>query len=268
MSRESGSRANVAFVGERQDEIARIIADGGRARVADLAARFGVSRVTIRKDLEALAESGRVVRMHGGARAVDNSRRELAFDVRERVERHAKDAIGALAAELVNDGESIILDASTTALHVARHLMRRQSWHALTVVTNSIRVGEELAGEPGVTVLLLGGRVRWESLSVVGPLGDAVFQRVNVHQAFMGAAGFSIEKGLTDAQEEEAQIKRAMVAAAREVHAVVDNTKWGRLSSVTFCPAVDLTSVITDAAAPVAMVAELRALGVPVRQGA
>jgi Transcriptional regulators of sugar metabolism len=134
------------------------------------------------------------------------------------------------------------------------------------VVTNSIRIASELAGHPGVTVLMLGGRVRWEALSVVGPLGDGVFRRVNVQKAFVGAAGFTIEAGLSDAIEEEAQIKRSMVGAAHEVYAVVDHTKWGRIASATFCRTDRLAGVFTDSGAPAAMVAALREMGIGVTE--
>jgi DeoR/GlpR family transcriptional regulator of sugar metabolism len=132
------------------------------------------------------------------------------------------------------------------------------------VVTNSIRIASELAGHQGITVLMLGGRVRWEALSVVGPLGDGVFRRVNVQKAFLGAAGFTIEEGLSDAMEEEAQIKRSMVGAARDVYAVVDHTKWGRIASATFCRTDRLTGVFTDGEAPPAMIEALRGLGTQV----
>lgn len=252
------------FARERQDEIVRIIEASGRARVADLADRFAVSAVTIRKDLRILEDDGRVVRTHGGAIAPGGERPELAFRERERLQRDAKVAIGAAAAARVGDGESIVLDASTTALQMARELKIRSSWHGLTVVTNSITVASELAGHPGVTVLMLGGRVRWEALSVVGPLGDGFFERVNVQKAFLGAAGLTIEAGLTDATEEEAHIKRAMVAAAREVYALVDHTKWGRVASATFCRTDRLQGIISDTAAPPAIVASVRAAGVEV----
>jgi DeoR/GlpR family transcriptional regulator of sugar metabolism len=252
------------FARERQDEIARLIDERGRARVNDLSARFGVSAVTIRKDLLALEGERRVVRTHGGAIAVRGSSPELAFDIRERLQRDEKSRMGAAAAARVGDGESIVLDASTSALFVARHLKDVKVWHGLTVVTNSIRIASELAGHQGITVLLMGGRVRWEALSVVGPLGDGVFRRVNVQKAFMGAAGFTIEEGLSDAMEEEAQIKRSMVAAARDVYALVDRTKWGRIASATFCRTERLTGVFTDPGAPPAMLAALRALGTEV----
>ena len=100
------------------------------------------------------------------------------------------------------------MDASTTALSVARQLKARGGWSQLTVITNGLRIASELAGHPGIVVLMLGGRVRWEALSVVGQLGDGLFSRINVQKAFLGAAGFTIESGLADATDEEAQIKR------------------------------------------------------------
>ncbi len=252
------------FARERQQQIARLVEENGRARVTDLAGRFGVSAVTIRKDLLVLDGDHRVIRTHGGAIASGANRPELAFDIRERLQRQEKSRMGAAAAARVADGESIVLDASTSALYIARHLKDRAAWHGLTVVTNSIRIASELAGHPGITVLMLGGRVRWEALSVVGPLGDGVFRRVNVQKAFLGAAAFTLEAGLSDAMEEEAQIKRSMVAAAREVFAVVDHTKWGRVASATFCRTDRLTGVFTDAEAPADMVAALREAGVEV----
>jgi DeoR family transcriptional regulator of aga operon/DeoR family fructose operon transcriptional repressor len=260
----SGSSQDV-FARERQDQIARIVGEDGRSRVADLAKQFNVSTVTIRKDLVVLESERRLVRTHGGAIAIDRSRPELSFEIRERLQAEEKSRIGTAAAALVRDGESIVLDASTTALSVARQLRARGGWSQLTVVTNGLRVAGELAGHPGLTVLMLGGRVRWEALSVVGQLGDGLFRRINVQKAFVGAAGFTIESGLSDATDEEAQIKRSMVAAAREVIAIVDHTKWEHAAFATFCATEKVTIVLTDEAAPDGMVAGLRTRGVDVR---
>jgi DeoR/GlpR family transcriptional regulator of sugar metabolism len=260
----SGASRDV-FAQERQDHIARFVEEHGRARVADLAVRFGVSAVTIRKDLLALEAVQRLVRAHGGAIAIDRSRPELAFDIRERLQADEKTRIGAAGAALVEDGESIVMDASTTALSVARQLKARTRWSQLTIITNGLRIAFELAGHPGITVLTLGGRVRWEAMSVVGQLGDGLFDRINVQKAFLGAAGFTLESGLADATEEEAQIKRSMVAAAREVIAIVDHTKWERAAFATFCPVGAIGLVLTDTTAPVEMVAELRRRHVVVR---
>jgi DeoR/GlpR family transcriptional regulator of sugar metabolism len=260
----SDSGPTTVFAEERQDFIARIVEEHGRAHVADLAARFAVSRVTIRKDLAALEGQRRLVRTHGGAVAIGRGA-ERAFDVRERIQRAEKDAIGREAAAMVVDGESIALDASTTALALARHLKARGSWLHLTVITNGLRIASELAGHPGITVAMPAGFVRWEALSLVGPLGAGLFEKVNVQKAFMGAAGFAIDAGLSDATEEEAQIKRLMVDGATEVVGLVDHTKWGRTAFATFCRTAGLTAVVSDVDAPAAMVAELRSSGIDVR---
>jgi DeoR family transcriptional regulator of aga operon/DeoR family fructose operon transcriptional repressor len=233
--------------------------------VSNLADQFHVSAVTIRKDLAVLEAAHRLVRTHGGAIAIDRSRPELAFEIRERLQTEEKERIGAAAALLVHDGESVVMDASTTALSVARHLKARGGWSQLTVITNSLRIASELAGYPGIIVLMLGGRVRWEALSVVGQLGDGLFSRINVQTAFLGAAGFTPDSGLADATDEEAQIKRSMVAAAREVIAIVDHTKWERAASATFCATDRIGLVLTDDEAPAAMVKALRTRGIEVR---
>jgi len=238
------------FARERRDLIARMVQEHGRARVIDLARAMGVSSVTIRKDLEALAAEGRLIRAHGGALALRDQVPEGAFELRERYQREEKERIGAAAAALVVDGESIALDASTTALALARNLKRRGGWVHLTVITNGLRIASELAGSPGITVAMPGGFVRWEALSVVGPLGEGLFAKVNIQKAFMGAAGFAIASGLSDATQEEAEIKRLMVAQAREVMAIIDHTKWERAAFATFCPTERITAIISDAAPP------------------
>jgi DeoR family transcriptional regulator of aga operon/DeoR family fructose operon transcriptional repressor len=254
------------FAEERQDHIARIVEEHGRARVADLAATFRVSGVTIRKDLAVLERQGRIVRTHGGAMTVGRAGAERAFDVRERLQRDEKDAIGREAAAMVVDGDSIALDASTTALALARHLKGRGGWLHLTVITNGLRIASELAGHPGISVVMPAGFLRWEALSLVGPLGEGLFDKVNIQKAFMGAAGFAIEAGLSDATEEEAQIKRLMVEGANEVVGLVDHTKWERAAFATFCKTADLDAVVTDAGAPAAMMEDVRRLGIDVRQ--
>ena len=264
-ARSRTDAAGDVFARERQEHIARIVEEHGRARVAELAIQFRVSTVTIRKDLFALESEGRLVRTHGGAIVVDRSRAELAFDVRERLQPDEKARIGAAAADLVQDGESIVMDASTTALYVARQLKRRRGWTHLTVITNGLRLASDLAGYPGIAVLMLGGRVRWEALSVVGQLGDGLFSRINVQKAFVGAAGFTVDSGLSDATEEEAQITRSMVAAAREVIAVVDHTKWERTAFATFCQTNEISALLTDDLAPPDLVAALRGRGIDVR---
>lgn len=250
------------FAPERQRDIVRLVDDLGRVDVPDLAERFDVSPKTIRKDLLILAREHRLVRAAGGAERIDHARVEATFDVRRRVAAEAKRRIGAAAAALVEDGQTIALDASTTALAVATCLRRRGPWRQLTVVTNGIRIAEELSGQAGVTVLTPGGRVRWDAMSLVGPWGDAFFGRIRLHHAFLGAAGLTVEAGMTDGTLDEAVIKREMAANAQEVTAIVDRHKWGRTALVTFCPIDRIDRIVTDAPAPDGLVASAAGSGI------
>jgi DeoR/GlpR family transcriptional regulator of sugar metabolism len=261
--RPSNGSRSATFARERQQLILSVVDRDGRAIVGDLADRFAVSEQTIRKDLLVLEAEDSLIRTHGGAIATDHRRPELAFDLRRRLNADPKRRIGATAAACVQDGETIALDASTTALEVAKQLRSRPSWEQLTVVTNGIRIAEELAGHDGITILVPAGRLRWQAMSVVGPWGDGFLRRVNVARAFLGAAGFTISAGLTDATEEEAQIKRAMVAAAVEVTAVIDGSKWGHAALATFCRTDRISRVVTDAPADTDLVEALARAGIP-----
>ncbi len=264
MTVPTGAKHGEVFSRERQEDIARLVSEEGRVLVRDLAARFRVSTVTIRKDLAALEQEGRLRRAHGGALLPDRDGPEPAFELRERLQKDEKARIGAAAAALVDDGDSIVMDASSTGLAVARRIRERGGWSQLTVITNGLRIATELAATQGITVLMTGGRVRWQAMSVVGHLGDGLFDRINVQTAFVGAAGFTLDAGLSDATDEEAQIKRSMVAAARRVIAIVDHTKWQRVAFATFCRTDEIDAVLTDDRAPADMVGELRARGIEV----
>ena len=239
-----------------------MIEENARASVIDLSKRLSVSEVTIRKDLAILEGEGSVLRTHGGAISVGRSRAELAFEVRARLHTTEKSLIGAEAARLVEDGDSIALDASSTALQIARHLKARRE---LTVVTNGIRVATELAAQPSITVLMPGGAVRWEAFSLVGKWGTMMLRQLNIQKAFVGAVGFTLEEGLTDVNAEEAELKRAMVMSAKDVIGVFDHTKWNRVAMATFCPTNQLRLVISDDRAPVNSVKAARDLGIDVR---
>jgi len=251
----------VRFPHERRQAILRILEEEGRVSVADLSRRFALSEVTIRKDLAWLEAQGLLIRTHGGALPADRNPAELAFEVRERLNREEKLRIGQAAAALVQDGDSIALDASTTAMYLARFLRERRE---LTVVTNGIRVAMEFAGRSGITVLMPGGTLRWEAFSLVGAWGEDILRRIHIQKAFVGAKGLTLEEGLTDVNPEEVRLKSAIVEAAKEVIAIVDHTKWGRVAFATFCPLDRVRLVITDNQAPPDMVEAVRERGVEV----
>jgi len=260
-SSEIGDRL---FLEERLDRILTLLHERGRVSVAELSERFAVSAVTTRHDLTTLEQRGYLVRTHGGAMLKPDAGADLpAFALRKELHLAEKQRIGQAAACLVSDGESIALDASTTAWQIARHLKDRKE---LTVVTNGLFIALEFVESPGVTVVMPGGSLRAASASLVGDQGACILERYHVQKGFFGAGGFTLEEGLTDTDQYEVELKRRMVERAKEVIAVVDSSKWGQ---VTFAPlvAVDqLHQVITDDGAPQSMIDALRERGVAVTQ--
>ena len=252
------------FLEERLDRILSLLQNQGRVSVAELSQQFEVSAVTIRHDLTTLEQRGFLVRTHGGAMLKPNVGADLpAFALRKELHLAEKQRIGQAAADLVGDGESIALDASTTAWQIARHLKVRKE---LTVVTNGLFIALEFVESPGVTVVMPGGSLRPASASLVGDQGACILERYHVQKGFFGAGGFTLEEGLTDTDQYEVELKRRMVERAKEVIAVVDSSKWGQ---VTFAPLVSvdrLQRVITETGAPRATVTALRERGIEVTQ--
>jgi len=260
---EISSDEPMLFTSERRNQIVRMLQEEQRVMVPELSLRFAVSEVTIRKDLAWLEAQGLALRTHGGAiaTAAGASPNEMSFDVRERQQRAEKERIGEAAASYVLDGETIAMDASTTALAMAPFLGAKRD---LTVVTNGVRAGMELLPLPTLSVLMLGGMLRRESYSLVGMWGKSVLQQVNISKVFIGARGLTLRASLTDVNAEEVELKRAMVNAANEVIAVLDSSKWGQVTLATFCPLERLTRIITDKDAPTQLVKQVRKLGVEV----
>ncbi|GCE02711.1 DeoR/GlpR family DNA-binding transcription regulator [Dictyobacter aurantiacus] len=249
------------FTNERRQQIAHILGEQQRVTVPALSQLFSVSEVTIRKDLAWLEAHHFAVRTHGGAVLATSHSLEMGFDTREKLQHNEKERIGAAAASYVLDGETIALDASTTALAMTQYLKAKRE---LTVVTNGLRIGMELINTPGISVLIPGGMLRHESFSLIGTWGKSVLQQVHISKAFVGARGFSPIEGLTDVNGEEVELKRAIVEAAKEVIAIVDHSKWGHLAFATFCPLERLKLIITDAKAPADMVEQVRSQGIEV----
>ena len=241
---------------ERLDLIQKVLRDQGRVSVSELCERFGVSAVTIRHDLTTLEQQGRLLRTHGGAMLKpDASTEPLAFALRKDLHQSEKERIGRAAAALVRDGESIALDASTTAWQIARHLKDHQE---LTVVTNGLFVALEFLNSPGVTVVMPGGSLRAASASLVGDEGASILDRYHVQKGFFGAGGFTLEEGLTDTNQYEVELKQRMVQRSKEVIAVVDSSKWGQVAFAALASGDQLDRVIADEGAPADMVAALR----------
>ena len=247
---------------ERQQAILTLLQQQKRVSVSDLSNRFGVSAVTIRSDLSELDQRGLLTRTHGGAVLLELIiEPEPAFAQRRLARREEKQRIGAAAAALVHDGEAIALDASTSALAVAEQIKKRRE---LTVITSGLMTAIELADAPGVSVVMPGGILRSEAFSLVGRMGHDMLAELNISKGFFGARGLTVDEGLTDVDNFEVQMKRALVAACKEVIAVVDSSKWGHVAVGSFASSDRLHRVITDEGAPAAMVEALRDRGIEV----
>lgn len=241
---------------QRQSAILDLVRLHGGVRVSELVRQLGVSDMTIRRDLEALAERGLVDKVHGGATvAGSGSTEEPGFDAKSGRQLSEKAAIAACAARLVEPGTAIALSAGTTTATLAAHLV---DVPGLTVVTNSIPVADALyrSGRPDQTVVLTGG-VRTPSDALAGPVAEAAIGSLNVDMLFLGVHGMSPRCGFTTPNLMEAGTDRLMVAAARRVVVLADHTKWETVGIATIAPLEDADILITDAGLPAEARAQL-----------
>jgi DeoR/GlpR family transcriptional regulator of sugar metabolism len=229
--------------------------------VAELSQVLSVSEVTVRSDLSTLAKQGLVARVRGGVRALEQGQSEVGFDLRLRLEVEGKRAIARAAAAMVDEGEAIALDASTTAYYLALELRGKRE---LVVVTNGLLVATALADAPGISVLVTGGMLRLSAMSLVGDLGTDVLRTTRINKGFLGARGLSLERGLMDLNPDEVRIKHEMAEACEQVFGIFDGTKWHRSALLAFVPVEDLAGIVTDSSAPVDEVESWRAAGVDV----
>jgi DeoR/GlpR family transcriptional regulator of sugar metabolism len=230
---------------QRQQAILDLVHQHGGVRVSELVRRFNVSDMTIRRDLEALAERGLVDKVHGGATGVSaGSTEEPGFAAKSVRQQAEKDAIGRRAAELVQPGTAVALSGGTTTWALAHHLAEVPG---LTIVTNSLPVAEELhrSGRDDQTVVLTGG-VRTPSDALVGPVAVSVIRSLNVDMLLMGVHGMSTHAGFTTPNLLEAETDRALVAAARRLVVLADHTKWGVIGISTIAQLRDADIVVTD----------------------
>ena len=241
--------------------VLRLLETRDYVQVAELSQAFAVSEVTVRSDLGQLARQGLVARIRGGARALQHGQSEVGFDLRMRLEVEAKRAIAREAAEMVNEGEAVALDASTTAYYLALELCSKRE---LVVVTNGLLVATALADAPGITVLLTGGVLRLSAMSLVGDLGTDVLRTTRINKGFLGARGLSLPRGLMDLNPDEVRIKQEMADACDQVYGIFDGTKWHRSALLAFVPVEELTGIVTDSSAPASEVDAWRGAGVDV----
>jgi DeoR/GlpR family transcriptional regulator of sugar metabolism len=234
---------------QRQSAILDRVRAAGGVRVTDLATEFGVSDMTIRRDLEALAERGLLAKVHGGATSVEpGATDEPGFAAKSIRQRSEKAAIAVRAAQLVTPGTAIALSAGTTTAELAQRLV---DVPALTVVTNSIPVADVFyrAGRPDQTVVLTGG-VRTPSDALVGPVAVTAIRSLHLDLLFLGVHGMSERAGYTTPNLMEADTNRALVAAAERLVVLADHTKWGTVGISSMAALDEAQVVVSDAGLP------------------
>lgn len=222
------------------------LAKDGEVTVVDLAQRFAVSEMTIRRDLEALEADGTAKRVRGGAISAVSRSYEPPRSLRTVEAAPAKRAIGEAAAALVGEGESLVIDSGTTTLELAKALHGRRG---VTVVTPSLLVAAELGNEPDMRILVTGGQLRHGEMSLVGTDAENFFSDVNCDVAFIGIGGIDVERGLTEYNLDDTQVKRAAIASARRCVVLADASKVGRVAFATVAALSRVDVLVTDAPA-------------------
>jgi DeoR/GlpR family transcriptional regulator of sugar metabolism len=227
----------------RRDQIAELLRTDGNCSVGALAARFGVSGMTIRRDLAALAEAGRALRTHGGAAPAERVSFEFRFLERARANREAKRAIAAAAAGRIPSGSSVVLDSGTTTLAVAERLGDGRRLH---VITTSLPIASALQFAEYVTLVLLGGMVQRDSPDLVGPLTEENLRDMRADVAMIGADAIDLEGNVYNASLVVGRMLETMAEAAGRRYVVADHTKIGRTALALFGNLRDWDGLITD----------------------
>jgi DeoR/GlpR family transcriptional regulator of sugar metabolism len=246
----------------RRQQMLNLLEETGTLNVGELADRFGVSVVTIRKDLDELGAEGLLERTFGGAVFSHRSRFNRSFFQRALEHRQEKRAIAAAALEYIQDGDTIILDAGTTTLALAQVL--KEHVKSVFVITCSVPVALELSSA-GYDILLLGGIVRNKSLALLGRETLRIIERYRADKAFLGSTGFTAEMGHSTPNPDDAQIKEALIRIADKTYVLVDSSKYGHNCLTSFAQLRDVHLTITDSGLPRSKAKALEAIGARLR---
>jgi DeoR family transcriptional regulator of aga operon len=246
----------------RQERIAVLVQDCGFARVADLATRFQVSTVTIRGDLQVLERRGKLRRIRGGAVPAGVEPNEQPFEASALTLASEKARIGACAAKMVASGETVIVDVGTTTTAVARALLARTDLQDVTVFTAALNIALELEpAYPRITVVVTGGTLRPLQHSLVNPLATVLLNGLRASVCFIGCNGVDVQGGITNINLPEAEVKRAMLLAARRRVVVADGSKLGEVELAKVCDIQEAGLIVTDPTADPAIVSEIEGAG-------
>lgn len=253
------------IVVQRRNKIKEILLKERSVRVSKLVQEFDVSEETIRRDLYVLEKEGFVKKNYGGAILVEELQNAMSMispvEQRKLQFFNEKDAIGRKAAELIEEGQIIILDAGSTTWCMAKHLKAMKN---LMIVTNGVNVAEECSQNDNVDIFVVGGKLVNKSMSLVGPQAELEVQKYNAHYVFLGTSAISMDKGFTSSDIYEAELKRAMIGTGQKVVVLADHSKFGKQSLITYSSMHEVDILITSDLTDPSVIEAIRNKGVQV----
>lgn len=228
----------------RRKEILNLISEKGEVLVTELSSLFKVSEVTIRNDLDQLEQKNALIRARGGALRFESG---VAIDQRladkSKINFQEKKRIGQCAASLVLESDTIIIDSGSTAAELVKHLPQLQD---LTIITNALNIANLIGNSNNINMIMPGGYLRKNSLSLVGPLAEKSLRNFNVDKVFLGVDGFDTKQGIFTPNVEEARLNEIMIEIAKEVIVLVDSSKFKKRSLAFICNIKQIDKVVTD----------------------
>lgn len=228
---------------ERKNEILNKLRAEQRVLVAELAVHYSVTEETIRRDLDKLEKEGYATKTYGGAIWGNSTKTDLSYTIRNKTNVEAKNIIGKLVCSLIQDGDHIMLDDSSTSLYIAKHLKEKKN---ITVITNSIEIIMELSNVDGWTVMSTGGRLKSESLAFVGNQAQQMLQNFHVDKAIISCKGLDQKVGITDSSEFHSLLKQTMIASAKQTILALDESKFDKISFVKIASLDAVSVVVSD----------------------
>jgi DeoR family transcriptional regulator, aga operon transcriptional repressor len=229
---------------KRRNQIIIDIQKKGQVFVDELSKEFQVSEVTIRNDLEQLERKNMLIRARGGAINLESRVRiDHRLTEKGRLNYKEKAAIGKQAAKLIKEGETIIIDSGTTTIEIIKNISHLKE---LTLISNALNIVNELSNAPNINVIIPGGYLRKNSMSLVGPMAEKNLRNLHVDKVFLGVDGFDTKMGVYTPNIEEAHLNEIMIEAANEVIVVADSSKFKRRSFAYICPVNKIHTVVTD----------------------
>ena len=237
-------RGSDVLAKKKKNEILDKLRAEQRVLGSDLAEYYNVTEETIRRDLDKLEKEGYATKTYGGAILGNSTKTDLSYTIRNKTNVEAKNQIAALASRLIEDGDHLMLDDSSTSLYLAKKLKEKKN---LTVITNSVELVMELNGVESWTILLTGGRLKPESLALVGDQTQQMLRQYHVDKALLSCKGLDLDAGVTDSSEFHAQTKQSMLHCAKKRILILDSSKFDKVSFINIAPLDAFDTVVTNA---------------------